>query len=107
MQRCGVAFHGHERTFSSADGNNCIERQDHATDPCFGHLLENGWSVNDIDQMLTHGSGISIPIELQNKSMLLRGWVRMIKDKPPVLEPFSIRAVRAEIFNELSEMRVG
>ena len=74
---------------------------------CFGHLLENGWSVNGVEQTLTHGSGISIPIELQNKSMLVRGWVRMMKDEPQVLEPFSIRAVRAELFEELSYMRVG
>lgn len=29
---------------------------------CFGHLLENGWSINGIEQTLTHGAGISIPI---------------------------------------------
>ena len=74
---------------------------------CFGHLLENGWSINGIEQTLTHGSGISIPIELQNKSMSVRGWVRMMRDEPEVLEPFSIRAVPAEVFNELSDMRIG
>ena len=74
---------------------------------CSGHLLENEWSVNGAEQTLTHGSGSSIPIELPNKSILVRGWARMIKDEPQVLEPFSIRAVRAEIFNELSDMRVG
>ena len=74
---------------------------------CFGHLLENGWSINGIEQTLTHGSGISIPIELQNKSMSVRGWARMMRDEPEVLEPFSIRAVPAEVFNELSDMRIG
>ena len=114
------------------------------------------WKIND---------GISILVEMQNKSMSVRGWVRMMKDEPEVLEPFSIRgffvvvvfvcddalflmrplcfmlsflirlpaypnvraepqsdigrnrgkkkepfsirAVRAEVFNELQEMRVG
>ena len=74
---------------------------------CFGHLLENGWSINGIEQTLTHGAGISIPIEMQNKSMSVRGWVRMMRDEPEVLEPFSIRAVREEVFNWLEEMRVG
>ena len=102
-----------ELHFMDMKGRSVVPREtvalsDRITQPilCFGHLLENGWSVNGIEQTLTHGSGISIPIELQNKSMLLRGWVRMIKDEPQVLEPFSIRAVRAEIFNELSGMRV-
>ena len=35
--------------------------------------------------------GISILVEMQNKSMSVRGWVRMMKDEPEVLEPFSIR----------------
>ena len=74
---------------------------------CFGHLLENGWSVNGVEQTLTHGSGISIPIELQNKSMLVRGWVRMMKDEPQVLELFSIRAVRAELRNSHTCVLVG
>ena len=112
-----IPLHGYrdvELHFMDMKGRSVVLREtvalsDRITQPtlCFGHLLENGWSVNGIEQTLTHGSGISIPIELQNKSMLLRGWVRMIKDEPQVLEPFSIRAVRAEIFNELSEMRVG
>ena len=113
-----IPLHGHrdvELHFMDMKGRSVVLREtvalsDRITQPilCFGHLLENGWSVNGIEQTLTHGSGISIPIELQNKSMLLRGWVRMIKDEPQVLERFSIiRAVRAEIFNELSEMRVG
>ena len=40
------------------------------------------WKIND---------GISILVEMQNKSMSVRGWVRMMKDEPEVLEPFSIR----------------
>ena len=86
-----------------------VALSDQITQPilCFGHLLENGWSINGIEQALTHGSGISIPIELQNKSMSVRGWVRMMKNEPEVLDPFCIRAVRAEVFDWLHDMRVG
>lgn len=31
----------------------------------------------------------------------------MMRDEPEVLEPFSIRAVRAEVFNELQDMRAA
>ena len=34
----------------------------------FGRLLESGWSVDGIEQTLTHGS-ISIPIEMQQRSI--------------------------------------
>ena len=86
-----------------------VALSDQITQPilCFGHLLENGWSINGIEQTLTHGSGISIPIELQNKSMSVRGWVRMMRNEPEVLDPFCIRAVRAEVFDWLHDMRVG
>ena len=86
-----IPLHGYrdvELHFMDMKGRSAVLREtvalsDRITQPilCFGHLLENGWSVNGIEQTLTHGSGISIPIELQNKSMLLRGWVRMIKDE--------------------------
>ena len=47
------------------------------------------WKIND---------GISILVEMQNKSMSVRGWVRMMKDEPEVLEPFSIRSFFVVVF---------
>ena len=73
---------------------------------CFGRLLESGWSIDGKQQTLTHGS-VSIPIEMQHRSMTLRGWIKTIKEEPVILEPLCIRNVRAEIFNELAFMRIG
>ena len=74
---------------------------------CFGRLLESGWSVDGRQQTLTHGS-MSIPIEMQQRSMTPRGWIRAVKEEPAILEPLCcIRNVRAEIFNELADLRIG
>ena len=73
---------------------------------CFGRLLESGWSIDGKQQTLTHGS-VSIPIEMQHRSMTLRGWIRAVREEPVILEPLCIRNVRAEIFNELAFMRIG
>ena len=32
---------------------------------CFGRLLEGGWSVNGVEQTLTHANGVAVPIELR------------------------------------------
>jgi len=45
---------------------------------CFGRLLESGWSIDGKQQTLTHGS-VSIPIEMQHRSMTLRGWIRAVR----------------------------
>ena len=74
---------------------------------CFGHLLENGWGVNGREQTLVHGSGISVPIEMQNKSMAVRGWIRVLREEPQALGPMVIRAVRADVWPDLTEMRIG
>eukprot|EP00435_Cladocopium_sp_Y103_P015276 s4186_g3.t1 len=74
---------------------------------CFGHLLENGWGINGVEQTLTHSSGVSIPIEMQNRSMTVRGWVRVIHEGPQVLEPLSIKAIKADVVPDLADMRVG
>ena len=86
---------------------------------CFGKLLESGWGVNGVEQTLVHNSGISVPIELQNRSMSVRGWIRMLKheldaeahdndDNGDVSKDSSlVRAVKADVFGGLTELRVG
>jgi hypothetical protein len=74
---------------------------------CFGHLLENGWGVNGREQTLVHGSGVSVPIEMQNKPMSIRGWIRFLCEEPHALRPMVIRAVRADVLPDLSDMRIG
>ena len=68
---------------------------------CFGHLLENGWGVGGREQTLVHGSGVSVPIEMQNKSMSIRGWIRFLREEPHALGPMFIRAVRADVLPDL------
>eukprot|EP00435_Cladocopium_sp_Y103_P055226 s2135_g18.t1 len=63
---------------------------------CFGHLIQSGWNVNGRQQLLTHDSGVAIPLELQNRSLCLKGWIRMLRNEPEIVEPFCIRTVRAE-----------
>ena len=71
---------------------------------CFARLLESGLSVDGRQQTLTHGS---ISIEMQQRSMTLRGWMRAVKEEPVIIDALCIRAVRAEVFSELGDARVG
>ena len=75
--------------------------------PCFGKLLEGGWSINGVEQTMTHRSGVAIPFEMQNRSMTIRGWVRMVKSQPEILGQVNIRAVRADVMDYLADIRVG
>eukprot|EP00435_Cladocopium_sp_Y103_P063886 s153_g25.t1 len=74
---------------------------------CFGKLMESGWNSNSREQTMTHDSGIAIPLELQNRSVCLRGWIRMLRSEPEILGPLDIRAIRADVMSELSDLRVG
>ena len=41
---------------------------------CFGHLLEQGFGIDGVEQALVHSGGaINIPLQLQNKSMTAMG----------------------------------
>ena len=48
---------------------------------CFGRLLENGWCVDGQQQALTHMAGAHVPIELQNKSIVVQGEIRMLREE--------------------------
>ena len=41
----------------------------------FGRLLEGGWSIDGCQQALTHHAGANIPVELQNKSLMVQGTI--------------------------------
>jgi hypothetical protein len=45
---------------------------------CFGKLMESGWVVDACEQSLVHNTGVKVPIELQNRSMVVKGFVRAI-----------------------------
>ena len=52
---------------------------------CFGRLLGSDWSLDGRQQTLTHGP-ISIPIEMQQRSMTLRGWIRAVREEPVIID---------------------
>jgi hypothetical protein len=48
---------------------------------CFGLLIENGWVVDGKQQAFTHMAGAHVPIELQNKSIVVQGEIRMLREE--------------------------
>ena len=77
---------------------------------CFGKLLECGWGVDGTEQALSHpATGTKVPIELQNKSMMVRGWIRMVGAAVPSLdEPAScVRAVKASVLPTVEHGAIG
>ena len=68
--------------------------------------MEGGWNVNGVQQTLTFGD-ITIPIEMQNRSMTVRGWIRMVKHEPTITGSLDIRAVRTDVLSSLTDLRVG
>ena len=47
---------------------------------CFGKMLQNGWSIQSDEQVLSHKTGLKVPIELQNRSIMVNGWIRVLKE---------------------------
>ena len=72
---------------------------------CFGHLMANGWGVNAAECTLEHSCGVSVPIEMQNQFLAVRGWIRVLKEEQQ--ERLVVRAVMADVMPDLSEMRIG
>jgi len=77
---------------------------------CFGKLLQNGWGVCGAEQALYHQpTNTKIPIDLQNQSMTIQGWIRAIgsldvDNEAPVS---SIRAIKADVFGGMDKGPIG
>ena len=75
---------------------------------CFGHLLENGWCVDGQQQALTQMAGAHIPIELQNKSMVVQGEIRMLREEfSSSAGDFHVRAIQADVMDYIVQGTVG
>ena len=79
---------------------------------CFGRLMENGWGVNASEQNLVHATGVKIPIELQNKSMVVKGSIRAIScdegsGEHPGQASVMVRAVKATVRDDVLHGHVG
>ena len=73
---------------------------------CYGHLLEHGWGVCGVEQALAHSCGATTLLELQRKSLLLHGYVRVVRNEN--VEPvFHVRHVNAMLMDDLVSGSVG
>ena len=89
-------------------GRNVLLRErvaisDRVTQPivCFGHLLESGWGIDGAQQTLVHHSADArVPLELQKKSMVVRGTIRVMSEWIPADNSLHVRAIRADVFDE-------
>ena len=78
---------------------------------CFGKLLEAGWGVCSREQVLMHPeAGVMVPIELQNRSMTVIGWIRAVgeqKEESVADVSHGICAVKARVREELQHGPIG
>eukprot|EP00435_Cladocopium_sp_Y103_P006168 s5691_g2.t1 len=77
---------------------------------CFGKLLQNGWGVCGTEQSLYHPpTETRIPIELQNQSMIIQGWIRAIgsTDDDAAQAASNIRAIKADVFGGMDRGEIG
>jgi hypothetical protein len=72
----------------------------------FGRLLEGGWSIDGCQQALTHHTGANIPVELQNKSLMVQGRIRVLRESCDVVD-MHVRAIQADVMEHVVEGRVG
>ena len=73
----------------------------------FGRLMENGWTIDGRAQALTHSLGAHIPVELQNKSLVVQGTVRVMRELAGTSDTLHIRAIQADVMNHVLVGEVG
>ena len=67
-------------------------------------MLEAGWGIDPSEQTLVHAAGVKVPVELQNRSMVVKGWIRIINEESneaDMQQPASICAVKADVTPDL------
>ena len=67
-------------------------------------MLETGWGIDPCEQTLVHSAGVKVPIELQNKSMVVKGWIRVTNEasnETDMQQPASICAGKADVTPDL------
>ena len=75
---------------------------------CFGRLLEQGFGIDGTSQTLVHpASNTEIPLQLQNRSMVVIGHVRVLNAEPCENIPEAVRAVRADVMDTLVQSPLG
>ena len=78
---------------------------------CYGRLMQRGRGVSATDQSLVHSTGIKVPLEMQNQSMVVRGAIRAISGNDGAVETgeaaHSVRAVKAVVRPEVLRGELG
>lgn len=75
---------------------------------CFGHLLQSGWGVDAQQHALVHSTtGTSIPLGLQQKSLVMCGTIHAIHEQLTGDEDVYIRAIQAEVDPGVANGAVG
>ena len=73
----------------------------------FGRLMENGWTIDGRTQALTHTFGAHVPVELQNKSLVVQGTVRVLRETSAAADVFQVRAIQADVMDYVVNGQVG
>lgn len=67
---------------------------------CYGKLMEQGWSLNAMEQTAERPpTPARIPVDVQNRSLVILGHIRIMKEKPHYVR--ALRAVLREAFQGL------
>ena len=77
---------------------------------CLGKILQSGWGIQADEQVLTHHTGLKIPIELQNQCVTVKGWIRVLTEVEQTGDDacrYGIHAVKAEVMDELRRGPLG
>ena len=56
---------------------------------CFGKLLQSGWSIDAEEQCLANQS-VRVPLEFQNRSLVVQGTIRMVSEVPAVVRMLQV-----------------
>ena len=75
---------------------------------CYGHLLENGWSIDATHQTLSHSvADADVPLELQSKSVTVQGTICMLRLQETNYDCLHVRAIQADVNEDLATGSVG
>ena len=69
-----------EISLRDIDGHEVLLTENEPILRC-GRLLEHVWGINGREQTLEHDGDLKAPLHLQNRSLTVRGRIRVIRDE--------------------------
>eukprot|EP00435_Cladocopium_sp_Y103_P024696 s2951_g6.t1 len=74
----------------------------------YGHLLQCGWGIDaDRQALVNNSAGVEVPVILQNQSIVVHGSVRMMQHVVDEATVLSVRAIQAEVNDDVLQGPVG